>query len=242
MSGQTGREPHFFFIHGAGGTARKWRRTVKLLHEIPWQAVDLPGHGKSGDEVTPDLVSIEWYADAVAEHVEHDAVVVGHSMGGLVGLELAARSSKVVGLVLAASHIRLPVHPRILSQLAQGTFPESLFHASYSKTVDPDLLAEERDELQLNPMAITLADFKSCDEYRRGAERLRQLDIPVLVVYGAEDRLLPPDAEAELHSIRPDVQTTVINGAGHYVMLEQPEAFVKAIVQFRNHLTHAQAP
>ncbi|OUM84690.1 MAG: hypothetical protein BAA01_06030 [Bacillus thermozeamaize] len=238
MSGKQ-REPRFFFIHGAGGTARKWRRTTARLQGIPWQTVDLPGHGEARDAAAPDQVSIEWYAEALASRIEEAVILVGHSMGGLISLELAARTPNVVGVILAASHVRLPVHPKILDQLAQGTFPESLFLASYSKTVDPELLAEERQELAINPPEMTLADFRSCDRYSQGAERLRQLNIPVLAVYGAEDRLLPPGAEAELRSIRPDVQTAAIDGAGHYVMLEQPQAFVEAMLQFRESLFKA---
>ncbi len=230
-------EPRFLFIHGAGGTASKWRRTTSILGGIPWQVVDLPGHGEARDAAAPDQVSIEWYAEALVSRIEEEVILVGHSMGGLISLELAARTPNVVGLVLAASHVRLPVHPKILDQLAQGTFPESLFHASYSKTVAPELLAEERQELTMNSSEVTLADFRSCDQYSQGAARLRQLNIPVLAIYGAEDRLLPPGAAEELRGICPRVQTVTIEGAGHYVMLEQPQVFVEAIVQFQESLT-----
>lgn len=227
----TQTKPGFFFIHGAGGTARKWRRTTAALHDVPWQAVDLPGHGGNKDGNV--LSSIEAYADALAPMLTEEVIVVGHSMGGLIALELALRSPQVVGVVLAASHVRLPVHPKILTQLAAGDFPESLFRASYSKAVDESILAEERQELSIHPTSVTHADFLNCDRYRQGPETIRKLKVPVLAIYGADDRLLPPNAEQELLQLKPDAQVVTISEAGHYVMLEQPTAFVEAICRFR---------
>jgi len=232
-------KPGFFFIHGAGGTARKWRRTTPALSDVPWQAVDLPGHGPDSPAVNTIQPSIEAYAESLVPRLTVEGIVVGHSMGGLIALELAVRSPQVAGVVLAASHVRLPVHPKILSQLAEGEFPESLFRASYSKTVDAALLEEERQELALNPIAVIHADFLSCDNYRQGPQILGQLNVPVLAVYGAEDRLLPPDAEQELRQLKPDAQVVTIPEAGHYVMLEQPAAFVEAIRKFREHFGKA---
>lgn len=232
--------PGFLFIHGAGGTAAKWRRTTPGLTGVPWLAVDLPGHGEAGKaEDTLSQISIEWYAESLDSRIAEEVIVVGHSMGGLIALELAARSPKVTGVILAASHVRLPVHPKILAQLAAGEFPESLFRASYGRTVDAALLEEERKELALHPAAVTYADFLSCDQYRQGPHRLQHLTVPVLAVYGAEDRLLPPGAKEELRQLRPDAQAVTIEGAGHYVMLEQPQAFLAAILHFRENLGRA---
>ena len=73
-----------------------------------------------------------------------DTIVVGHSMGGLIALELAGISDKVKGVVLVNSSYKLPVHPKIIQTLAEGTFPENLFRASYAKAANSELL-EKRE-------------------------------------------------------------------------------------------------
>src|SRR5690554_3718283 len=103
----------FLFIHGAGGTKNKWRRLHPYIEDLPTRYLDLPGHGDNKDE---PCSSIEEYAERLSEQLEDDVIIVGHSMGGLIGIELAKRSSRVKAIVLASSHYQLPVHPSMLDQ------------------------------------------------------------------------------------------------------------------------------
>lgn len=79
-------------IHGAWGNAASWLRLLPLLHRHDVEAIDLPGHGNS--PVPPETVGM---ADYVA-HVEKvllsgpPAILVGHSMGGIVIAQVAARN------------------------------------------------------------------------------------------------------------------------------------------------------
>jgi len=92
-------------LHGLGATGDVWRGWPPLLeHRWPgrWLAPDLPGHGGSP---TLSHYTFEAFADAVAEVVPPDAatVVIGHSMGGVIGLLLAGDGwptpvERVVGL------------------------------------------------------------------------------------------------------------------------------------------------
>lgn len=219
------------FIHGAGGTKSKWRSVQERLIHVNAEYIDLPGRGNVGKG--PEE-SIEKYAEWLNRSIRKDAVLVGHSMGGLIAIELAARNQHAKGLVLVASHYRLPVHPGILAKLSEGTFPESLFYASYSKRVGQDLLAEEKTEISLVPMETTLLDYECCNRYSRGQEMLSRLEIPILVLYGGDDRLLPPTATEEVQAANPRVCTRVIPDSGHYIMLEKPDEFVNALSHFLN--------
>ncbi|WP_054948918.1 alpha/beta fold hydrolase [Numidum massiliense] len=161
-------------------------------------------------------------------------IVVGHSLGGLIGIELAKRSPLVQALVLVNSHFELPVHSKLLAQLAQGEYPEALFYASYSKQVDDALLAEERAALNDCPPLTAHIDFRACDEYKSGAEVVAKLTIPLLAVYGSDDRLLPPRAREALTAQNESVQTEIVTAAGHYVPLEQPAALARILKTFRH--------
>lgn len=218
----------WLFLHGACGSKSKWRELKDHLGDLDADFVDLPGHGDDSDDVP---ASIEEYAEAVRQMIDEEVVVVGHSMGGLVGLELAARDERVKGLVLAASHYRLPVHPSFLQKLAEGDYPDKFFYAAYGKNPPAQLLAEEKSQHDAVPVETAHKDFSSCNNYN-GKQALSQLDIPILVVYGAEDRMIPLDSKEKLLAVRPNAETVTIEGAGHYVMLEKPRAFADALIDF----------
>lgn len=219
----------FLLLHGAGGTRSKWRRLLETEVGPACVALDLPGHNSHQAPVPEGIAD---YAEILSREITEDVVVVGHSMGGLIGIELAAHSAHVRGLVLVASHVRLPVGESVLASLRKGVFPDGLFYASYGKSVDPALLAEEHSELDLNPTTTAYADFAACDAYD-GEPSFARLTVPILAVYGEQDRLLPKDAKERLQTLNPHVVTRDIPHCGHYVMLERPQEFSIALQTFQ---------
>ena len=222
----------WLFLHGACGSKDKWRELKKQLPDFQAEFIDLPGHGKNQDAI-PD--SIEQYTENIGRMITEDVYVVGHSMGGLIGLELASRSQNVKGLVLAASHYRLPVHPKFLQNLAEGNYPDKFFYASYGEDMDPGLLAEEKRQHDEGSIETAFADFTSCSEYN-GKQTLAGLEIPVLAIYGEEDRMIPANSEEKLKEVYPKAKIEVLKGAGHYVILEKPKAFADALRRFSDGL------
>lgn len=221
----------FLFIHGAGGTKSKWR-TLESIRDIS-EFIDLPGHG---DNQTPQCETIEDYAKHLSEELVDETIVVGHSMGGLIALELAAINEKVKAVILVNSSYKLPVHPKIIQTLSEGTFPENLFRASYAKAASSELLDVEKEELTKNPTEVTKKDFVACDNYKGGEDRLKEISVPILLVLGNEDRLIPPETSEVLPKLNANVEVITVENAGHYVALEQPEAFMNEILKFRNEI------
>ncbi|AMA71405.1 MULTISPECIES: alpha/beta fold hydrolase [Aneurinibacillus] len=226
---QSGKLP-FVLIHGAGGTKAKFRGLVERMDGVSCIALDLPGHGEN---TNMRCKSIEEYADWVSGQIGgQDVIVVGHSMGGMIGIEMASRNPNVKGLVLDASHYEMPVHPKILEELVAGSFPEFLFKASYGKETPIELWEEEREQLSWVETSIVHDDFFACNQYK-GEDTFKQLNIPILAVYGSEDKLLPKGALEKAVAANTNVQTRVIEGAGHYIMLEKIEPFAQALLEFR---------
>src|SRR3954464_6506790 len=95
-----GEGPPLLLLHGFGGAAWTFAELVPLLRGRRLIVPDLPGHGAS----TPlPAVSLAAFADVVAELVAGPVDVLGHSMGGVVGLRLAERHPSLV--------LRLPPGP-----------------------------------------------------------------------------------------------------------------------------------
>jgi len=224
-----GKTMKLLFIHGAGGTKSKWRKIETLLSNKNYEAIDLPGHGENKDNA---ITSIQNYAAYTNELIQEETIVVGHSMGGLIALELAEINKNVKGIVLAASFYELPVHQKLLDKLSVGEFPPSLFHASYSKETSTELIEEEKKELGLVPVGISHADFRATNTYKEGEERLASLKIPVCSILGEQDRLLPPGAIDAFKKVRGDMKISIINGSGHNVMVEKPKEFVEKLEEF----------
>ncbi|HHW38635.1 MAG TPA: alpha/beta hydrolase [Bacillales bacterium] len=225
----------FLFIHGAGGSSTKWRNVPPFLNEDSATFLDLPGHGQNRSICAS---TIEEFASVLSKDIQDDVIVVGHSMGGLIGLELAAINENVKGLILVCSHYEMPVHPSLLEKLSEGIFPLNFFHASYAKNVDEELLREEMEELELLSLRTAYSDFECCNKYKNGKEVLNQLNIPILAIYGSEDRLISKDAREKLLHEKHNAYTTTIEGSGHYAALEKAQLFTQQIVNFREKLQY----
>ncbi len=85
-------------------------------------ALDLPGHGRSGGELPTSIAALADWLWELIKLLDAPAVsLVGHSMGALIGLELAARHRRrIAGLALLGAAARMPVHPDLLEAAARG--------------------------------------------------------------------------------------------------------------------------
>ena len=119
-------------IHGAGMDGSIWQLQTRYLASkgIRTLALDLPGHGFSD---SPSLKTIEQMSDRCLQLLNYlkikSAVIVGHSMGSLITLEMAKKENKIIKAIslLGTSHI-MPVHPDLItaSLLVSLLFSSSL--------------------------------------------------------------------------------------------------------------------
>ncbi|MGC8838661.1 MAG: alpha/beta fold hydrolase [Anaerolineae bacterium] len=230
-----GARAEVVLIHGAGGSHVHWPAALRRLPGATVYALDLPGHGRSEGEGRQSLGA---YRDAVRAFLEaaalERAVLVGHSMGGAIALEVALRyPRRLAGLVLVGSGARLRVAPALLQALRED-YPravENLVQWLFAEGApEQTRRAARRQLLEANPRVV-YGDFLACDAFDVMAE-LPQVETPTLVVCGTEDRMTPLKYSEYLAAHIPGARLEVIPGGGHMVMLEQPEPVARAVSAF----------
>jgi len=228
--------PTLVFIHGSGGDHTLWDRQVEALVDVANTiALDLPGHGtsrKPGCDRVPD------YAAAVAGFLENlrppRPIPCGLSIGGAIVLQLLLeRPALLAAGVLMGTGARLRVLPEIFETIATDYegFVDMLGRMGASAQTDPACLLPVRRAAAACPPAVTAGDFKACDRFDV-MDRLDRIDRPVLVVSGAEDQLTPPKYSDFLEAHIPGAVRARIQGAGHLMPVEQPEAVNQALRAF----------
>ena len=88
-----------------------------------------------------------------------------------------------------------------------------------------------RRQLLRTPREVTLGDYEACSGFDLG-ERVGEIAVPVLVVAGADDMMVPPESSEELHRAIPGSRMVVVPGAGHMLPMEQPDEFNRVLGEF----------
>jgi pimeloyl-ACP methyl ester carboxylesterase len=233
-------------LHGFMDTARTWdlvRPTLERRHEVV--ALTLPGH--AGGPPLPESLDDTVMADAVEAAMNgagiEEATLVGNSLGGFVALQLAARgrARSVVAFAPAggwaggdASWRELLVLQKSIHDAAKAAAPHA---AAILATPDgrrraTRYITERYEHIPAELLAAQLVGVARCDARRlldhasRASWELdaAQIDCPVRVVWGAEDRLLPwPSAAARFRTEwLPHADWVELDGVGHCPQLDVP--------------------
>jgi pimeloyl-ACP methyl ester carboxylesterase len=250
-----GQGPPLVLVHGLGGAASNWIELApRLARENRIVAVDLPGHG--GSAALPALPNLEPFADRLGLLLEAEdaspAVVVGHSLGCLVGLRLAMRRPELVrGLVLISaagigSTSRRARYALAVSSLLQPGRLLAPFRARISAsdrlrglvwgrwaTPDGAILSPTASLGLLEGPALHTDTASAAAALVEEDPRvdLDRVGCRAMLVWGARDPQVPiSDAFEYARRLRAPLR--VVAGAGHLVIVERPEACLDAIGAF----------
>jgi len=248
--GTGGREPtggtQVVLLHGAGMDHTVWQFQARALaaHGFDVYAVDLPGHGRSEG---PAPASIADYAAWVVRFLDaagiDRAVLVGHSMGSLIALEVAGtHPERVAGLVLLGVAARMPVHPDLLAaakandhlayDLVASWSHTKASHAGHHPTPGLWMMGATVRLLERSAPGVLSNDLAACDAYEDAVNRAQAVTAPTLLLLAAEDLMTRPKGAAPLAEHLPDAVVQTVPRAGHMAMVEDPDAVIDAIVDF----------
>lgn len=243
----TGNGPALLFIHGYPFDHTIWHHSLAHLSGVRRIAPDLRGFGSSD---APTIgYSMGAYAADLAGLLDaleiEKAIVCGLSMGGYVAFELLRSfRSRVAGLVLIATRA-LADSPEgkqardaaiaaaragAAASVADTMLPKVLGAAALE---DPALVSSVRAMIERNSVAGLVGALSAMRDRPDSTPLLASLgDIPVLVVAGDADRIIPLAEISGMREAIPGSRWLVIPGSGHLVSMEQPEMFTEALQRF----------
>lgn len=212
-------------LHGAGCDSRIFDELSIHLDDRELIAIDLPGRrGSLGPPAQTALKAADFVAHCLDALSIERAMVLGHSFGGAVAIELAlSAKDKVAGLVLVSTGARLRVHPAILSAMEAAALagPRSMANLPWLADTDPALVERIDREVTEVPSKTTLADWQAAHAFDR-MDRLSEIESPALAVTGTEDALTRPKYARYLAASLKDARLALVEGAGHMLPVEKP--------------------
>ena len=228
------------FLHGVGSDKSVW--AVQLGHFGQTRralALDYPGYGES--EPSPEGASRDHFAAATLAAMDslgiESAHVCGLSLGGVIAIAIyRAAPGRCASLILADS---FAVHPDGRAIYDRSIAASGDLRAMAEARVDV-LLAQPADPAVRSEVVETMARIDPA-AYRIGAEAVwladqresaRNIEVPTLVICGAEDRITPPALSRELAGLIPDARYEEIARAGHLTNLERPGEFNRLVSEF----------
>jgi len=239
-------EPVVILIHGSGMDRSVWQFQSRNIafRGIRVLAVDLPGHGRS--EGTPPE-TIDAMADWLARFMDAAdvaaAILIGHSMGSLIALDMAARyPERVEKLVLMGVAETMPVHPDLLEAARQNLplAPELIVYWGLGEKArigghpQPGLWIHGANEtlLKLSQAGVLSRDLIACNNYAGSASAAQKIKCPTLFVLGRNDQMTPLKKALALAAIVEDSHSVVIDRCGHMMMCERPNQVYDALKGF----------
>lgn len=235
------------FLHGIGGGPDLWRAQFAAFGSahrcIAWE---MPGYGHTA--MMPET-TFPALAEALARLMDRAAApsahVVGHSMGGMVALEFAARfPARVLSLVLSGSSAAFGGSTGAWQEefIAKRTRPldEGKGMAGIAPGVVDGLLGYQPDAaaraaaiaaMSAIPEAAYRAALKCLVTFDR-RDALAGLKMPVLLLAGQRDTVAPPELMKRMQAKIPGALYVELPQAGHLANIEQPQAFNAALGAF----------
>jgi pimeloyl-ACP methyl ester carboxylesterase len=254
-----GRGPAVVLVHGLGGFAESWRHNIPALSRVATVfAVDLPGFGQSSKP--PARYHLADSARALHGFIQAMGLgrvaIVGHSLGGAVGLTYAlthpARVERLalIGALVPGAGYRpswpyrvaaLHVVGELLALCACAPFYRAALARCFHRPVaaEVDFLVRESYTERTSPEAkaaylATLRDVRRdivehAPDYRRA---LASLDAPVLLIHGKQDRIVGPLVCGEAAETLPRARVRWIDACGHFPQIEHADVVNSWLTEF----------
>lgn len=241
---ESGKGEPLILVHGLGGCIEAWTAQLEdLSGKFRVAALDLRGFGMSD---VPERVSIEGFADDVRSLMDHlgieKASILGHSMGGIVCMEFYKKyPERVKSLILANTFHKLPEHVRKEFEQRLRILEASPGMDQIARFISEISIHQDRKDLK--DLVETIIRKNDKEVYTAATSELAKADyenllpnirVPVLVITAEHDVTTPPAFGEAIARLVPDSTVKMIGSAAHLAMLENPDEFNRAVIEFLN--------
>jgi 2-hydroxy-6-oxonona-2,4-dienedioate hydrolase len=238
-------------LHGVGSRADRFRLNVEGLGKAGYRAVavDLPGHGLADKGTRP--YSVGYYASFVIDLIgslgADRAGLIGTSLGGHIGAQAAVTApERITSLVMVGTMGVVPLGQETTKAIARSILDRSktgiagkLRFILHQHDLITDGWIEEEFKINNSPGAdeafqrLSTYFAEQVDDDVVG-ERLLDVSgqIPMLLVWGADDEMIKPDVGHAAQRALKDTPLVLLSGTGHVPYLERPDDFNALIGDF----------
>jgi len=227
--------PTIVFIPGASSDEATWDAQKNALSAAHKTAV----------VNLVDLDDIGAMSDRVLASAQGDIILCGTSMGGYVALDaLKKAKDRIKKVIFCCTSARADTPERKRQRMIDIAAGEDGWRAARQDPTHYHVFLGPRAQkdaalievLRETSMRVGYAGFarhqKACANRPDSRDFLPHIDIPALVISGAEDTLIPPEMQQEMHSHLPQSTFVSIAGAGHIAHMEAPDTVTAAIARF----------
>ena len=234
-----GKGTPLVLLHGYPLDHHLWDEVLPLLEgTFDIMLPDLRGFGES--TTVDSTSSMDEYASDIAGLLDQlniqKTAIVGHSMGGYVALAFTRLyPDRVSGLGLVSSQVlsdppdRKEGRYKSAADVAENGIGSVVATMTPKFTADERLQSFARASMERQQPAAYIGALKAMAERLDSTSLLSSLKVPVVIIHGNSDALIPADRAREVKTALPEAYLVEISGAGHMPMMEAKEKTVQAL-------------
>ena len=233
------------FVHGLGASAERWEYIIPYFRKnYRVIALDLPGFGLS--DKPPIDYTIDFFVRSLSEFIDklgiQNSILIGSSLGGQIITELAIAEHKLINkLVLVSPSGVVNYSTSVLDAYIGAAISPNQENArkaffmmnGQNKDVDSKIVDDFITRMNMpNAKKAFLSAIISNKESKISCEKLANVSIPSLIIWGEQDPVIPKENAELFFSCIKNCQFVEMKECGHTPFVEEPEKFSKIVLEF----------
>jgi pimeloyl-ACP methyl ester carboxylesterase len=233
------------FIHGAGQNHLSFIQQSRFFANKGYSVIvpDMPGHGLSEGKPCKSIKEIaKWVYDLLKTLDVNKIIILGHSQGCLVALELnRLYPSFLNGVIFVAGSNEIPVNQFLLDLSLSDEQKASNMMVTWGHGIDGDMsinnwpghshYGEGNNVMKMNKPKSLNCDLNACNNYKDGIDAAKSINIPALAVLAKNDQMTPLKSGQKFVELIKKCETHVLD-CGHFLQTERPKVLNSLILSY----------
>jgi pimeloyl-ACP methyl ester carboxylesterase len=236
--GDVGSKNTLLFLHGAGGNMGALKALASQFSEYKCILIDLPGHnlssGNTAQYVSDYAIELEKFIQSCKDEFGDNITCIGHSMGGMISLELAIRKvADIKKLVILNSGARLYIDDKFMKKVNKGKIDKLyLFKAggSYFKLRTYQFFFKNFKQM-ISSIKVMCEDMKTASKFDR-RDAVKEIKLPTFIATGEKEILATVKDSEFLHTQIHGSKLLIMKKMAHLMPIIVPEKLAHKIKKF----------